>query len=55
MRLQLKLGEAYFYRGQKGLSASLYRQSEPLLKNTGGSIEMSRHEERYNILRAEGF
>lgn len=55
MRLQLKLGEAYFYLGQKGLSASHYRQAEPLLQNTGGSIEMSRHEERYNILRAEGF
>lgn len=55
MSLQLKLGEAYFYLGQKGLSASHYREAAPLLDQASGSVEMRRHEERYNMLLAQGF
>lgn len=54
-RLHLKLGECYFYLGQKGLSASHYRRAESLLAKASGSVEMRRHEERYNALLAQGF
>lgn len=54
-RLHLKLGECYFYLGQRGLAASHYRRCESLLKGGNKSVDMRRHEERYNTLVAQGF
>ena len=55
LHLQLKLGECYFYLGQKGLAAMHYRNAEPLLNSGVASVGLRRHQDRYETLRSQGF